>query len=289
MSIFSNTNTHYRTGERTTGHAADNKWLAALLAFVVSFALFLAPFLAFAEIVPSGLRPLFSFPIPAALILSVLTTGMGLAMRRSAADSRNWAIGLAIVGALGITILAVFGALVIDEDQFADRASFEALRTSFEEMNLTEAQIAQLDVILSGRGYVTATDLTELSLTDNQRQEVAALLSASGFVTEQDVINIIEAQEAKRLTETCFITPLAEYSSVSIRQSPEVADNNFIRGLYRGEQMEVIGHNGGITGSSRWWLVAYGPEESPLFGWVSSSVVGSINPSVCDGLTQYPS
>jgi hypothetical protein len=286
MSFFSQT--HYQRGEATTGAIGENKYVAALIAFVVSFALFLAPFLAFAGMVPSGLRPLFAYPLPAALILAVLTTGTGLVMRRAAAESRNWAIGLAIVGALGITVLAVFAALIIDEDQFADRASFEALRTSFEEMNLSEAQIAQLDVILSGRGYVTATDLTGLSLTDVQRQEVATLLNESGFVTEQDVIAIIEAQEAKRLAETCFITPLAEYSSVSIRQSPEVADDNFIRGLYRGEQIEVIGHNGGTIGSSRWWLVQYGPEDSPLFGWVSSSVVGEVNAAVCGALTQYP-
>lgn len=287
MSIFSQI--HHQTGRASAATIGDNKLLAGGIAFVVSFALFLAPFLAFAGIVPAGLRPLFNYPIPAALILSVLTTGMGLALRRSAAEARNWAIGLAIVGALGITILAVFGALVIDEDQFADRASFETLRTSFEEMNLSEAQIAQLDVILSGRRYVTATDLTGLSLTDAQRQEVVSLLGESGFVTEQDVIAIIDAQAAKRLTETCFITPLADYSSVSVRQSPEVADDNFIRGLYRGEQMEVIGHNGGTVDGSRWWLVAYGPEESPIFGWVSSSVVGEVNPGVCSGLTQYPS
>jgi hypothetical protein len=121
-----------------------------------------------------------------------------------------------------------------------------------------------------------------------QRQEVLSLLNEGGFVTEQDVIAIIEAQAAKELSETCFIEPLADYSSVAVRQSPEVADDNFIRALYRGERIEVIGHNGGTIGGSRWWLVRYGPEESPLFGWVSSSVVGEVNPTVCAGLTQYP-
>jgi hypothetical protein len=238
--------------------------------------------------VPSGLRPLFEYPIPAAFLLSVLTTVTGMVIRRSAAESRNWAIGLAIVGALGMTVLAVFAALIIDEDQFADRASFETLRTSFEEMNLSEAQIVQLDAILSGRGYVTATDLTGLALTNVQRQEVLSLLNESGFVTEQDVIAIIQAQEAQRLAGTCFIQAAAAYSSVAVRQSPEVADNNLIRGLYRGDQMKVIGHDGGTVDGSRWWLVQYGTEEAPLYGWVSSSVVDEVNPDICNALTQYP-
>jgi hypothetical protein len=286
MSIFSQI--HHPSRRASAATLNDNKPLAALIAFVVSFALFLAPFLAFAGMVPSGLRPLFDYPIPAALLLSVLTTVTGMVARRAAAEARNWAIGLAIVGTLGITVLSVFAALIIDEEQFADRASFESLRTSFEQMNLTEAQIAQLDTILTARGYVTQTDLTGLALTDVQRQEVLTLLNESGFVTEQEVIAIIEAQAAKELAETCFVQPLAEYSSVSIRQSPEVADNNFIRALYRGEQIKVIGHDGGEIGSSRWWLVQYGTEDAPLFGWVSSSVVGEVNPTVCAALTQYP-
>ena len=65
-------------------------------------------------------------------------------------------------------------------------------------------------------------------------------------------------------------------------------EGNLLRSLYPGEQLEVVGHNGGVVDNGRWWLVKYGSEDRPTFGWVASSVVAEINPGICSQLTQYP-
>jgi len=117
---------------------------------------------------------------------------------------------------------------------------------------------------------------------------VQALLVESGYVTEQDVVRIIEEENNRRLAGTCYLAPLTAYSSVAVRQSPLVEEGHLVRGLYPGEQLEVIGHNVSVIDNGRWSLVKYGSEDRPTFGWVASSVVAEIDPGICTQLTQYP-
>lgn len=270
----------------TESSIVDNKYFSLIIAFIASFTLIVVPLVAFASYVPAVLAPLFKYPIPAALSMSIIITALGFSWRRAHQEKRNITIALSIVASLTVITLAAL--FVILAHQFVDQKSFEALRTSFAELDLNETQIARLEAILVQKGYATQTDLANMALTAVQRQQVQALLIDSGFVTEQDVLRIIEEENTRRLTSTCFLTPLPAYSSVAVRQSPNVEEGNLVRGLYPGEQIEVIGHNGGVIGSGRWWLVKYGSEESPTFGWVASSVVDEINPEICGQLTQYP-
>lgn len=281
------------TSERPVGSAetvgssyADNKYFSLLIAFVISFGLLVIPFVGFAGIVPDGLAPVFKYPVPIALVMSMLITALGFGWKRAHKEARNVTIALSVVAALAAVTLAAFSAILADE--FVDRKSFDALRSSIAELDLNETQIARLEEILVQKGYATQSDLAGMLLTDGQRQQVQALLVESGFVTEQDVVRIIEEENTRHLAGTCFLSPLPAYSSVAVRQSPSVEDGNLLRGLYPGEQLEVIGHNGGVVGNGRWWLVIYGSEEAPTFGWVASSVVAEINPGICTQLTQYP-
>jgi hypothetical protein len=264
----------------------DNKYFSLLIALIISFSLIVGPFFAFADSVPSSFAPAFNNPVPVALVISIVITVLGFSWKRIHKEGRNVTIALSGVAALGIVTLAAFSAMLSDE--FVDKESFDALRTSFAELDLNETQIARLEEILVQKGYATQTDLADMALTDVQRQQVQTLLVESGFVTEQDVIRIIEEENTRRLDGTCFLAPLPAYSSVAVRQSPRVEEGNLLRGLYPGEQLEVIGHNGGAIDNGRWWLVKYGNEETPTFGWVAGSVVAEINPGICTQLTQYP-
>jgi hypothetical protein len=264
----------------------ENKYFSLLIAFIISFGLIVIPFVAFAGMVPASLAPAFNYPVPVALVMSIVITVLGFGWKRAHKEGRNVSIALSLVAALTVVTLAAFSAILADE--FVDRKSFDALRTSFAELDLNETQIARLEEILVQRGYATQTDLAGMALTDVQRQQVQALLVESGFVTEQDVIRIIEEENSQRLAGTCFLAPLPTYSSVAVRRSPMVEEGNLLRGLYPGEQLEVIGHNGGVIDNGRWWLVQYGNEDSPTFGWVASSVVAEINPGICSQLTRYP-
>ena len=85
--------------------------------------------------------------------------------------------------------------------------------------------------------------------------------------------------------EICTITPLEQYSNVGVRKSPEVTDTNLIRALYRGDELQAIGHNGRTVNVDRWWLVDLGDEE---YAWVNSSVVEEITEFSCALLEQVP-
>lgn len=105
---------------------------------------------------------------------------------------------------------------------------------------------------------------------------------------EADVAATVEAAENTAATAeatACYITPLEQYSSVGVRKSPGVAETNLIRALYRGDQLQAIGHNGRTANVDRWWLVDLGDEE---YAWVNSSVVEEVTEFSCALLEQVP-
>ncbi len=103
-----------------------------------------------------------------------------------------------------------------------------------------------------------------------------------------DVAATTDAETAAAATaeaEICTITPLEQYSNVGVRKSPEVTETNLIRALYRGDELQAIGHNGHTANVDRWWLVDLGDEE---YAWVHSSVVEEITEFSCAQLEQVP-
>jgi|CXWK01.1.fsa_nt_gi hypothetical protein len=94
-----------------------------------------------------------------------------------------------------------------------------------------------------------------------------------------------EAATATAEAMICTITPLAQYANVGVRKSPEVTETNLIRALYRGDELQAIGHNGRTVNVDRWWLVDLGDEE---YAWVNSSVVEEITEFSCALLEQVP-
>lgn len=126
----------------------------------------------------------------------------------------------------------------------------------------------------------------------------AIFINPVGF-SEVEVEGTVQAQvtaaaeeavqsTATTLSMTCFITPLAQYSSVGVRKTPEVTDDNLIRGLYQGDQMKVAGHNGRTLNVDRWWLVELGEGDDVTYAWVHSSVVEEITDQSCALVEQVP-
>jgi len=126
----------------------------------------------------------------------------------------------------------------------------------------------------------------------------AIFVNPVGF-SEVEVEGTVQAQvttaaeEAVQSTETtlsmtCFIAPLSQYSSVGVRKTPEVTDDNLIRALYRGDQMKAVGHNGRTLNVDRWWLVELGQGDDVTYVWVHSSVVEEITDQSCALVEQVP-
>jgi hypothetical protein len=126
-------------------------------------------------------------------------------------------------------------------------------------------------------------------LAGPSQAEIAAMVEADVVATQSAAEAVAATEEAAAIAiseaEKCYITPLAQYSNVGVRKSPEVTDKNLIQVLYRGDQIQAIGHNGRTTNVDRWWLVDLGDEE---YAWVNSSVVEEITEHSCALLEKVP-
>jgi hypothetical protein len=116
-------------------------------------------------------------------------------------------------------------------------------------------------------------------------EDVAATVEVDVAATTGAAADAAEAAAATAEAETCYITPLEQYSNVGVRRLPEVTETNLIRALYRGDRLQAIGHNGRTANVDRWWLVDLGDEE---YAWVNSSVVEEITEFSCALLEQVP-
>ena len=115
--------------------------------------------------------------------------------------------------------------------------------------------------------------------------DVAATVDVNVAATAEAAQAAADAATATAEAEICTITPLEQYANVGVRKSPEVTDTNLIRALYRGDELQAIGHNGRTANVDRWWLVDLGDEE---YAWVNSSVVEEITEHSCALLEQVP-
>lgn len=150
---------------------------------------------------------------------------------------------------------------------------------------LSPAQVQQVRVMIDAQSAVSRDDLNNLGLTDTQRNQVWSILQANGYTTKEDVVKIVRTEAVSMVTQTaiaiaaaCQVTP--EIGAVNVRRYPK-PDGELIGALALGEEIHVIGSNGGRINQDLWWQVELNHGSKSVIGWVASWVVKEIHETEC--------
>ncbi|MCA9959303.1 MAG: SH3 domain-containing protein [Anaerolineales bacterium] len=250
-------------------------------------------------------------------IIAAITTSITMMILRTKINWQSDEKTLLLINAfatLGLTFAASVGIEFLSPESqnplpdIADRVNvmetrianiesrLEIMEGKLEAAGLTEEQRQDIGNIILDSGEITLDDLSRLGLNQTQMEQVRAILSEAGFLTEGDISNLLTAEANKATAAavgtaaaTCYIKPLDGYPRINIRRTPRQETGNEIGLLSQGEQLPVIGHNGGTINNDLWWLVKLpNRDENNQYGWIFSGVVHEINPSACVELDQYP-
>lgn len=282
-----------------------------LFAWGASFVALIATFSVLSDFVPPLIKRIFEYAIPISIILSLLAVAFGNITR---APRRNTAIfSLMLVALIAVVSLVTMAMpdLVFREDFETIQSDLERLQSTVERLQdfqLSPSELEQLRVVLIEQGFVTSSDLDRIFGDARLQQEVLEILHENDFVTtkelesyttSEEVIAIVQAEATRAAAasvvatetataSTCFVEPLSQYSSVWIRKTPAISDENKLRALYAGEQMIAVGHNGRTVNVDRWWLVKYWNGEEETYGWIASDVVREVTETSCSIVEQIP-
>lgn len=268
--------------------ANNNKYIQLLVIWFTSSGFYIVSLGALVNVMPPRLAwiPSFIFPLSVAVgfimaLISVATNNSQSAIGMLAKDGIITTIGAAVLIFLYFLSFAYSPTKYVSMDELGKRLA---------EANLNDIQVGQVKEIISKQGYVTSQDLEAVGLNSTQIQEIQGILEEAGYVKEEDVVRIFQTQSAVVATQTaeaktmsCLIEAKGQ---VAVRKFPE--SDVIIGYIFEGEQISVIGHDGGEVNYDKWWQIEIQHGNGAVYGWVASWVVNEINESECAKLQQMP-
>lgn len=286
---------------RASVYRSGNMFLAGLLTLCETSLYFVVTFGLLQGLVPDELGFIFRQAIPLSVLLGLVATIIGSATGRSPEGALKVARSLSALLIVLIGIVAAVPQLLPEKAEVVEQSEFrteiESLRQELSQAGLSERQIQEVEGLLTKSGVITEGDLQQLLLNEGQIQQVLDVLAKGGYVTRSEVLAILEAHSTAQAqaaivaaTATamaaCYVEPAPGYSSINVRSSPQVLDDNRLRFLLAGERLPVVGHNGKTVNVDRWWLVEFDLYGNVVRGWVASDVVTEINEPACMSLQQ---
>lgn len=245
------------------------------------------------DVLPPRLDWITDIAFPACIVGGFISSAIAINRTKDIIPSVEAVVKAAIVTLFGMLVL-----VTLYTASFAFSPTKYVTLEQFESAGLTTQQATQIQKILDAKGYITLSELETLDLSPVQQSAVKKLLDDLGYVTADDAEKISESiaktQIALVATQTavakitrCYITPESWYANVAIRLSPS-DKSDYVGSFAQGQNLYVIGHNGGRINQDRWWLVEVGNEPNKKYGWVASWVVTEINEMECVKVEKAP-
>ena len=262
-------------------------WLISSTAYMIALG-------ALMDTVPPRLEWISKIILPATLVMGFFAAVVSSKRNQGTATTIETIAKDGVVTIVGAAILIVLYAIsiIVSPNVYATETE---IATMLAETGLNPVQVYQIEQILLRQGYITLDDIKTIGLNPQQIRDMEDLLNEQGYVKNEQVVEIVKTQNALVATQTavakettCFVEPELNYNTVAIRQSPS-PDASYVGCLVQGENLHVIGHNGGRVNQDRWWLVEVKHGDSvTVYGWVASWVVKEINELECVKVTQSP-
>lgn len=264
-----------------------------LLFWAANVAVYISVFGGLMDVLPPRLDWLTNVAFPACVVGGFISSAIAIRRTKDILPSIEAVVKSAIITLLGMLVL-----VTLYTASFAFSPTRYVTLEQFESAGLTAQQATQIQKILDAKGYISLSELETLNLSPVQQSAVKRLLDDLGYATVDDVekisANIAKTQIALVATQTavakftqCYITPENGYANVAIRLSPS-EKSDYVGAFAQGQNLYVIGHNGGRVNQDRWWLVEIGNEPTKKYGWVASWVVTEINESECLKVEKAP-
>ncbi len=179
-----------------------------------------------------------------------------------------------------------------EDDIVATVSDLNALEQRFMSAGLSEYQALQVAELVERSGLVTMSELPDLvqdslkaaGITPEDLDKIHQVLDDA--LNEDQVLEIVDEriEDQIRLAlvppepfgpTSCVLTSHPS-TGANVRLRPRT-DSKPLGVLSDGQEVSVIGHNGGFPGTDKWWLVLFMGQE----GWVFSGATRAENDVLC--------